>query len=61
MSYIPLGMVPASLPVDCYRAFPFVQHLGSSKRSSSHSRHAAKQVIKHRAIKACGKELFAEL
>jgi len=56
ISYIPLGMVPASLPVDCYRAFSFVQHLSSSKCCSSHSRHTVKQVIKHRAIKAWGKE-----
>lgn len=55
---IPLGMVPASLPVDCYRAFPFVQHLGSGQCASSNSRHAVKQVIKHGAIKAWEKRTF---
>ena len=39
---VPLCMMPATLPINCYIALPFIQHFCSSQSSSSHIGHTVK-------------------
>lgn len=39
---VPLCMMPATLPINCYIALPFIQHFCSSQSSSSHIAHTVK-------------------